>query len=1347
MNASEHDAPWSATIRDSVGRVLGTGVLIDSTRVLTCAHVVADCEADTLSVVFPGAVRPTAERFMPRAEVASVIRGDDPSRAFGAAAESADCALLVLGRVNGPLPSAPLLSRLEPSELQDAEWWAFGYPVEDVRELGGRARGTVHSALLNGWVGLTITAGNLITRGFSGSGVWSPTHNSVIGLVGHANPSEKSAQAITIAEINRMLPEAGLNDLDPPPSSLADEADPDWRLFPEEDREFARHWSPRARGVIRESQDGNRFRGRRTALNEINAWLCQPLDVRRPPLVVTGKPGVGKSAVLARVAMTSDPHVAARLPADDGVRAPLGSVNCAVHARGKTALDIAREICRAASAGIPDDLDAFPRLLKPRLAVLSQVEAKPFSVVIDALDEVFDGEQEAVLGRLVQVICHDCASAGIRVLMGVRNDGRPAGVLAELVSRVHPEVIDLDNPAYFEPEDLSGYVLATLQSAEDTRADNPYRDLAAARPLTDRITEISAGNFLIAGLLAHQHSVTDRFAADPDELGFQQSPELSDVFREYLDAVPTYDAGLSATDLLTALAFAESPGFTLAQWKCAIQALHPGCTMQTDLREFARSRAADYLLTDSTADSEHRTYQLFHQALVDVLLQRRARTEETPRPEDEHALATALMEEGRKSGWAQASRYLLSSLPAHAERGGLIDELLIDEYYALYADLRRLIPAGQRSARTARGRDRARLLRLAPTAILDTADPAERAAILDLIRAQEQHQQTSHAGATDLPVPYRAKWARTRPERALAVLSGHSGGIRDVCTIPAADGTSQLATASQDGTVRIWSLETGEQLSTLARHSGPTSSLCALRAGKRSLLAAAGHDEVVRVWNPATGELVHALEGHARAVRAICTIVDPAGKDLLVTTDYDDVIRIWNAHDGKLTMAMVGTSHTTGITAMCPLVSRNSPMLVTASRDSTVHIWDPFTGEHQRALIGHSGPVDAVCVIGSAQDVPLLATAGSDETIRIWNTQSGQQLRTITSSTHTRGLNDLSALPGPDGSEVLVTVSDDRTIQLWRALTGEHLGSLTGHSDRVHALCTVHVPDAPMLLATASRDRTVRIWNPYGVQAADTSVHADPAEAMCELFAPDGPPYLVTAVKDGSVHAWDVHRGEYLHAVSGNADEVYALCSLSSSERFTSMLVSANRDDSIQIWNPSNGETVRTHIITDARVASVCSVTAPDESTMIASADHAGKIRVWSPYGKPRHPQIMQEAGPVTALCSVERPAGAPLIAGVGQDENARIWDPRTGRLVFRLVGHSDRVTSICTLPAPDSLALATASLDRTIRIWHGRDFSKAFTIHIRYEAKSIAWAGESLVISSVDGIMAIDLGESIWTQ
>src|SRR5262249_13338354 len=77
-----------------------------------------------------------------------------------------------------------------------------------------------------------------------------------------------------------------------------------------------------------------------TALETVVAWPDRPRGgAAGGGLVVTGSPGVGKSAVLGRVVTTADAALRALLPAGDAaMRATVGSVACAVPVCGRVLL-------------------------------------------------------------------------------------------------------------------------------------------------------------------------------------------------------------------------------------------------------------------------------------------------------------------------------------------------------------------------------------------------------------------------------------------------------------------------------------------------------------------------------------------------------------------------------------------------------------------------------------------------------------------------------------------------------------------------------------------------------------------------------------------------------------------------------------------------------------------------------------------------------------------------------------------------------------------------------------------------------------------------------------------------
>jgi hypothetical protein len=81
-----------------------------------------------------------------------------------------------------------------------------------------------------------------------------------------------------------------------------------------------------------------------------------------------------------------------------------------------------------------------------------------------------------------------------------------------------------------------------------------------------------------------------------------------------------------------------------------------------------------------------------------------------------------------------------------------------------------------------------------------------------------------------------------------ATLEGHTATVWGITYSP--DGTL-LATASKDGTVRLWNARTGKPVASLGGHEGDVHGVAFSADSK--LLASAGADRTVRVWDPATG--------------------------------------------------------------------------------------------------------------------------------------------------------------------------------------------------------------------------------------------------------------------------------------------------------------------------------------------------------------------------------------------------------------------------------------------------------------------------------------------------------------
>ncbi|HET6212495.1 MAG TPA: caspase family protein, partial [Micromonosporaceae bacterium] len=119
----------------------------------------------------------------------------------------------------------------------------------------------------------------------------------------------------------------------------------------ERDREFQEHVLPRAQGLDAPQEGLWLFTGRHAALRELSNWLR---DIERDGTarVITGDPGSGKSALLARLTVLARPEHLRKVPRLDQLPAetipPRESVDVFIHARGQTGDQVLGALASAA---------------------------------------------------------------------------------------------------------------------------------------------------------------------------------------------------------------------------------------------------------------------------------------------------------------------------------------------------------------------------------------------------------------------------------------------------------------------------------------------------------------------------------------------------------------------------------------------------------------------------------------------------------------------------------------------------------------------------------------------------------------------------------------------------------------------------------------------------------------------------------------------------------------------------------------------------------------------------------------------------------------------------------------
>ncbi len=555
--------------------------------------------------------------------------------------------------------------------------------------------------------------------------------------------------------------------------------------------------------------------------------------------------------------------------------------------------------------------------------------------------------------------------------------------------------------------------------------------------------------------------------------------------------------------------------------------------------------------------------------------------------------------------------------------------------------------------------------------------------------------------------------------QVLQELAGHQGTIHDLA---AADTGPSLATAGEDGTIRIWNVPPAPIV--VPAHEAAVAATAASRDGR--VAATAAQDGSLIVWNTSSlkvgkqpaaqvRQLVAPkpliVRKAAKDTAAIAALAFAADGSALYTGDAAGRLQAWDtaavakAADGQgaaVTEATVVTTAGSAVTALA--VAADQGVLVSAHSDGVVRRWAlPLpTVDVVEGL--PASPMQAI-----SADRKRLAVAG-ESAVKLFDVAERKQVRTLENAP-----DDLMTLAWSPAANrpYLAAGGKGGRVTLWNAADGQVLAAFAASKADIKALA--FSPDGAALV-TADIAGKVQTWQVESVIQAIKAM-AEGAEKPAEGEAAQGPmpsqtleghqgavravmwsadgQQIYTAGDDKTVRVWNAADGKAVKTLVQHAAAVHALAT----SKQQGLLVSASTDKQIRITKLADGAEAAVLASPEAALALDVS---PD-GHRLAAALTDGSVAVWDLASS----QLLQGLPPAVGKAAGKEDAAVPpsrLVAWLADDAILANLGPAAGPAVAKIAAvsavkaHEGAATAVAI--SADAAQVFTAGQDKQVKLW-----------------------------------------------
>ncbi|PTB50358.1 hypothetical protein M431DRAFT_19801 [Trichoderma harzianum CBS 226.95] len=527
-------------------------------------------------------------------------------------------------------------------------------------------------------------------------------------------------------------------------------------------------------------------------------------------------------------------------------------------------------------------------------------------------------------------------------------------------------------------------------------------------------------------------------------------------------------------------------------------------------------------------------------------------------------------------------------------------------------------------------------------------------------------------------------------------LEGHS---EDITAFAFSPDSQTLASASEDGMIRLWDVTTGTHRQILIGHSkrvteiffSPDGSLftevkmeddglpridAVVFSPDGHLAASILTNNTIRIWDTRTGAYQQTLKDYNGLVtavkfspnnRLIALLLNDGSVQLWDIKVDDGTFYLWEVVTGSYDKVLKDHDAWAGTASFSP----NGELVAYVTYGGTVRLWNVTKGTHQQEL---KLPEEITRHVVFSPNGQLVAATGHD-IICVWDTVTGVCHQTLKGHSA-----DITGIIFSPNNLLMASISHDETVRLWDITRSTRQQALEGHNDWITA---VSISPNAQIIASASVDGTVQLWD--AAAGAFRQTLDGPGELVSEVIFSYDSRQLVSLSMD-QIRIWDAVTGVHQHALQGHSESMWTMV-VSPHDKLATRGV--GDDITIQLWDTVTGThqlALEGHskLITEA-------VFSPD-GRLLVSASHDETVRVWDVLTG-THQQLLKSNG--TFVSSIAFSPKSQLVALGFRNSTVQLWDLATSTHQQTFEGYTAFITAIAF--SPDGKVMASALDDGTV--------------------------------------------------